>query len=426
MAARASAPPVPPAKQPRNPISRKQVETVISRSVAIFGIVFGAQTLPFLIAQIAEPHAWWLWIVVPAMFGSLLFATFMSWVGRWVRQSHALVAIVYVAALATWPLTVMPGVQVADSPHWLYYLLTVATACAAIAFNTLLGSLYLVLVPAIYFVGRVTVNGGSPSWQLAALETVYSIILGSAVMVIVTMLRQASSSVDAAQATALDRYSHAVRQHALEVERVQVDSIVHDSVLTTLLSAARAYTPEAKDLASRMAGAAIGHLRDAALVSPDDSSTVSLRALAKQLGDETREMPQFELRAHALGDGSVPAQAAEVIHSATVQAMLNSLQHGGDDGAVRRWVELSPNPGGLRVVVGDDGVGFDPILVPNERLGVRLSIIERVANAGGVATVQSSPGTGTIVTVSWPDDTPPAPLAAYSSELGLTEPESAS
>ena len=80
---------------------------------------------------------------------------------------------------------------------------------------------------------------------------------------------------DAAQATALDRYSHAVRQHALEVERVQVDSIVHDSVLTTLLSAARAYTPEAKELAARMAGAAIGHLRDAALVSPDDSSTVS-------------------------------------------------------------------------------------------------------------------------------------------------------
>ncbi len=423
MAARASAPPVPTAKQPRNPISRKQVETVISRSVAVFGIVFGAQTVPFMLAQVNEPHAWWLWMVAPAMFGSLVFATVMSFVGRWVRQSHAVVAIVYVGALASWPFTVMPGAQIADSPHWLYYLLTVATACAAIAFNTLAGTLYLLLVPALYLVGRVMPNGGGPDWQLAVLETVYSIILGSAVMIIVTMLRQASSSVDAAQATALDRYSHAVRQHALEVERVQVDSIVHDSVLTTLLSAARAYTPEAEELASRMAGAAIGHLRDAALVSPDDNSMVSLRALAGQLGDEVRGMPQFELRARALGDGSVPAQAAEAIHSATVQAMLNSLQHGGDERPVRRWVSMSPFPGGVCVVVGDDGKGFEPLLVPNERLGLRLSIVERIANAGGCAEIDSRPGGGTTVTISWPDDEAPAPLADLSDALGLTESE---
>ncbi len=299
MAARASAPPVPTGKQLRNPISRKQVETVISRSVAVFGIVFGAQTVPFMLAQLDEPHPWWLWFVIPAMFGSLLFATLMSFLGVWVRQSHAIVAIVYVVALVSWPFTVMPGAQIADSPHWLYYLLTVATACAAIAFNSLFGTLYLLIVPTLYLVGRIMPAGGGPEWQLAVLETIYSIILGGAVMTIVTMLRQASSSVDAAQATALDRYSHAVRQHALEVERVQVDSIVHDSVLTTLLSAARAFTPEAQELASRMAGAAIGHLRDAALVSPDDSSTVSLRALATQLGDEVRGMPQFELRSRA-------------------------------------------------------------------------------------------------------------------------------
>ena len=339
------------------------------------------------------------------------------------RQSHGLVAIIYVVALASWPFTVMPGVQVADSPHWLYYLLTVATACAAIAFNTLFGTLYLLLVPALYFVGRILPTGGASSWQVAVLETIYSIILGSAVMIIVTMLRQASSSVDAAQATALERYSHAVRQHALEVERVKVDSIVHDSVLTTLLSAARAYTPEAEELAARMAGAAIGHLRDAALVSPDDSSTVSLRALAKQVGDEVRAMPQFELRANALGDGSVPAQVAEVIHSATVQAMLNSLQHAGDDDSVRRWVALSPIAGGLVVVVGDDGAGFEPLLVPDERLGLRLSIFERVANAGGIAEVASRPGEGTTVTISWPDDAAPALLANLSDELGLAEPE---
>ncbi len=54
---------------------------------------------------------------------------------------------------------------------------------------------------------------------------------------------------------------------------------------------------------------------------------------------------------------------------------------------------------------------------------MRVSIIERVANAGGLAEIDSRPGGGTTVTISWPDDTARAPLAALSDELGLTEPE---
>ena len=44
----------------------------------------------------------------------------------------------------------------------------------------------------------------------------------------------------------------------------------------------------------------------------------------------------------------------------------------------------------------------DAEAVPTERLGVRVSIIERVANAGGIARVVSSPGQGTVVTLRWP------------------------
>jgi hypothetical protein len=40
--------------------------------------------------------------------------------------------------------------------------------------------------------------------------------------------------------------------------------------------------------------------------------------------------------------------------------------------------------------------------VPTERLGVRVSIIERVAGAGGSARIDSTRGSGTIVTVRWP------------------------
>jgi hypothetical protein len=233
---------------------------------------------------------------------------------------------------------------------------------------------------------------------------VYSIILGGAVVVLITMLRQTATNVDIAQSAALERYGHAVRHHATEVERVQVDSIVHDSVLTTLISAARAYTPEGMELAAVMAGNAIGYLRDAALVQPDDGSTVRLRVVSQRIVDAAAGMARpFQLRNTEVGPRSVPAAVGEAIVSAATQAMVNSVQHAGDGPRIRRWVAIKPfRPGGIEVEVGDSGAGFDAQSVPTERLGVRVSIIERIGNAGGIARIVSSPHRGAVVTVQWP------------------------
>lgn len=398
---RASAPPVPPGKQPRNPISRKQVEAVISRSIAGFGIVFAAQTVPVLLGQLGETSRTWSIIVIPALFGSLLLAAAFSTARRWVRGSHALVASVYLVALLSWPLAVVEPISPQEN-HWLYFLLTVATATASIAFPTRIATAYLFAVPVIYGVLRVTPEGGGASWERSALDAVYAIILGGAVMIIVTMLRQAASSVDTAQATALDRYSHAVRQHATEVERVQVDAIVHDSVLTTLLSAARAYTPEGQALAAQMAERAIGHLRDAASTSPDDVATTSFTRVTERIAEAAGSMAQpFEVHDDGAPRRVVPAAVGESLFSAAVQAMVNSAQHAGE--GVRRWIAVRPDADdGIAIEVGDEGRGFDLAEVPTERLGVRVSILERIANAGGSAEIDAAPGRGAVVTIRWP------------------------
>ncbi len=39
---------------------------------------------------------------------------------------------------------------------------------------------------------------------------------------------------------------------------------------------------------------------------------------------------------------------------------------------------------------------------PTSGLGLRVSIVERVANAGGQAEIDSAPGEGTVVTIRWP------------------------
>ena len=397
----------PPSKQPRNPISRKQVEKVISRSIAGGGIVFAAQTLPSLLSQLDEAEPLWLAIVVPALFGWLIVTVILSFAQVWVRQAHGIFAILYLGALITWPMFMMPGADIFTGIHWLNYLITVATGMAAIAFSPALATVYLVVAPLIYGIIRTLPAGGDAPWGLAVLESLFAFLLGGAVVILAIMLRQASSSVDTAQATAINRYGHAVRQHATEVERVQVDSIVHDSVLTTLLSAARAFSPEAKVLAATMAGNAIGHLRDAARALPDDGTTVRLSAVAERITDAAAQLSSpFELRLKSVGSRSIPVQAGEAVYSAAVQAMVNSLQHAGEAG-ITRWVAVRGfAPAGIEVVVGDTGVGFALVDIPSERLGVRVSIIERVANAGGRAVIQSAPGEGTIVSIRWPHGAP--------------------
>jgi len=401
-------PPLPQSKQPRNPISRKQVERVLSRSVAVFGLVFGGvQSVPAMLDQVAAPYPVWLYTVVPALYGTLVIIFIASVAQRAIRLTMGLFTVVYAIALVTWPIAIMPGADIFSGIHWLNYLINVAAAMATIAFRPTLASLYVAGTIAFYVAVRATPLGGGAPLLLAILEGFYALFLSGIVVVVITLIRSAASSVDTAQSTALDRYSFAVRQHATEVERVQVDAIVHDSVLTTLISAARAYTPEAQALAATMAGNAIGYLRDAAAASPDDGTMVRYSTVIDRITETAGQLSApFELRLKSVGTRSMPAHAAETMYSAAVQAMMNSLTHAGADAT--RWVSARSIPhGGLRVEVGDTGKGFAIENIASERLGVRVSIIERLANAGGRATIVSAPGEGTVVKLRWPHDEPP-------------------
>ncbi len=300
----------------------------------------------------------------------------------------------------SWPFAVL---HPSSNSPWLYYMITIATAMAAIGLSVPWAAGYLILIPLVYAVIRLTPAGGGLAPLKVSLDSIYAVILGGAILVIITMLRAAAASVDEAQATALEGYAHAVRAHAMEAERVRVDAIVHDSVLTTLLYAARADTPEAQRLAATMASNAIGHLRDAALVSPDDGSAVRVTALAQTMREAIEQLEGgFEITASRLGTRSIPAVVAEGLKSAALQASVNSINHAGD--GVTRTVRITSSEGGVQITVADDGRGFDPAQVPSERLGVRVSIIELIANLGGVAQVESAPGAGTTVVIRWPSD----------------------
>ena len=395
---------LPTARPSRAALSRRQVESLLSRAAAGFGLLFFVQTFPTGLLQASHLHEQRQWT---QLVGILLLVTLLAtcvaavW-QRWVRPAAGSFAVVYLLAIATWPLANRTPLEPTDGAHWLYYLLNVGTALAAIALPARFATIYLFVATAVYAVAGFTTNDGGTTREQAILEAVYSVMLGGAILVIIAMLRQAASAVDRAQAAAFDSYAEAVRQHATEVERVKVDAIVHDSVLTTLLSAARATTAESQALAARMAGNAIGYLREAAVVGPNLEATVSIAALAHGIAASAKSTGAlFDLRVAALPSRSIPVAAAEAVQAAATQAMLNSVQHAGQ--THDRWVGIrTVGEGGLVIEVGDTGVGFVVSEVPTERLGLRVSIVERLHSAGGSAEIDTQPGEGTVVTIRWP------------------------
>lgn len=402
-----------PAKQPHNPISRRQVETVVSRSVAFFGLVFAAQAVPVVLEQLGHQKPGLGLALVIAVIGGIFASVVASLAKRYVRIVNGYLAFAYLAAIAVWPLVANDPSTVAHDRPWLWLLCTIATGAAADAFSVWLATAYLVLTPIVYGVVRMTPSGGGKNLEAAVLDVAYVIILGGGLLILIALLRQAAASVDTAQATALSRYAHAVRQHATEVERVKVDAIVHDSVLTTLISAARANTPEGKALAAIMAKNAMGHLKDAAATSPDDDTMIELASLSSRIVEAATKLAEpFEIRVRAFDDASVPAQSAEALYSAAMQAMLNSIQHAGTGPHLRRWLSIAPDAwGGIVIEVGDSGRGFAVAAIPTERLGVRVSIVERIANAGGTVKIESAEGAGTLIHIAWPNRAPAASIS---------------
>ena len=62
---------------------------------------------------------------------------------------------------------------------------------------------------------------------------------------------------------------------------------------------------------------------------------------------------------------------------------------------------MSATSDDVRIVIVDDGTGFDPDAVAPARLGIALSIRGRMQMIDGVAEVNSSPDAGTEVVLSW-------------------------
>ena len=109
------------------------------------------------------------------------------------------------------------------------------------------------------------------------------------------------------------------------------------------------------------------------------------------------------LTVHVTGSGvgiyRLSADAGPALIDAVRACLENVLRHSGVTVAE---VDLAYDEKEITVVVVDQGSGFDPQAIADDRLGLRTSVVERVRSVGGSVKIWSSPGAGTSIVMRVP------------------------
>ncbi|WP_152649145.1 sensor histidine kinase [Demequina flava] len=183
-----------------------------------------------------------------------------------------------------------------------------------------------------------------------------------------------------------------IREH----ERAEIAAHLHDSVLQTLtLIRARAEDPDA---VSRLARAQERDLRAYLYADRPDPSDSVATALKDAIAD-VEDSQSVVIEAITVGDAPLTENLRAAV-AATREATANAARHG--IGPISVYAEVTATE--VEIYVRDGGPGFDPATIPEDRLGIRQSIIGRIERHHGHAAVQSAPGSRTEVSITVPKE----------------------
>ena len=213
----------------------------------------------------------------------------------------------------------------------------------------------------------------------------------------------------------------AARQASTRAQH-EANSFIHDHILSALIAVANGL-PDRAALRGSARQALNSLSTGTAVASPVAASTL-LNDVAGRVGVMAGDIRTDVVLAR---EYEILPEVAQAITEATLEAVRNSLRHAGDDAAVTRMVTLTSDTCGVSIEVTDNGCGFDPAVDGRGRHGVFGSIIARMHDVGGRATVDSAPGEGTCVTLRWrpspdsADQQPPGCEAAAQNEAASWE-----
>jgi signal transduction histidine kinase/phage shock protein PspC (stress-responsive transcriptional regulator) len=236
---------------------------------------------------------------------------------------------------------------------------------------------------ALVVAGVLVMVSGSGSWEQTWLALLASVaVLGGVVLVLLPWALKFWRDLEAERAGRIR-----------ETERAEIAAHLHDSVLQTLALIQRRAGNE-HDVV-RLARAQERELRSWLFQDPGKEAG-QLSDRIKAVGAEVEDSLGNAVEVVSVGDTAM-TESHEALVQASREAMLNASRHGG--GTVAVYLEVSD--GRTEIFIKDRGPGFDLQDVPEDRLGVRESIIGRMKRHGGSAAITSTPD-GTEVRLGMP------------------------
>ncbi len=205
----------------------------------------------------------------------------------------------------------------------------------------------------------------------------------------------------------LDALEEATRRLGFEENlRARATAVTHDTLLNDLAIVmnassdldARARDRLRADIATLRSAEWLNHAADTS-VEVDDLDIELRNRLVKLISDFQWRGLTVNVTGSRTGVLRLGPEVTSAVVDSIGTCLENVLKHSG---ATQVDVDLAFAHDALTVIVSDQGVGFDVDAVAPDRLGLSVSVVERIHTIGGTAKVWSSVGVGTSIVLRVP------------------------
>jgi len=281
-------------------------------------------------------------------------------------------------------------------------ILSAAIPGASIALLTSARGITAFIVVGILCAGVAAVTAGSfDDWLTASVP----VLLGWVMAGLLGWILTSSIPPIMRQVGEIGRAHRAERQASeLEAQRRQSARLLHDTVLASLTLLAHSGSGVSSEALRTQARNDAHLLRQLRLGEPlltlpgteYEPDLVEETTLGTTLDSIKHRFAQLglEIEWHGSGKLLLPQAKLDALLFAISECLENVRRHSGVNVA---HVTITDNDRTVRAMITDAGKGFDPNAVESRRLGIKESVVARLAEVGGTARLFSSVGAGTTV-----------------------------
>lgn len=376
-----------------------RVNKLIGRAYSAAALLLTAESTLNFLGQLKYLNDVFAWIVASGLWITTAVFFYSFWFGA-ARYNYLKIHALYVIGLVlVWPFLVNESLPSDGSFYpWIWWAVDTAWIAAALSFKIRWTIVYFIGLNLVIQAIFATPLGGSHGPIALVTDFLFTVLTNGTAAVIALLLRAAAERTDSANAEAIESAILQAKAEAASREQQRLDALVHDRVLTALISAANASTISEVKAAGDLANSALTKLAEVQTSEPQgpvfiadmfDSIDTAASQLDAGLSTSVSEVQNW----------SVTPEVASALTEATLQAVQNSVLHAG--AKAKRELFLKSSGTEIKIVIRDNGKGFRPNRIPKGRLGLRVSVIGRIEAVGGKVHISSEPAKGCTVVLEW-------------------------